>query len=192
MVKTGHQDTLHTALYGQYSAVERSRDAVLLDWSAAYGRTESKWQGSEWEQKSVQLDARATWAHQLTADTTVSGFAGMQYFASESADIAPGIKSGSVQNLRGEIGVGIGHKLTGKTRLFSELSFVGDMVRHNPTADMGGVRERGANPGRAGINFSVGGTHALNDRWSVNASYNLELMERANSHSANIGTSYRF
>ena len=186
------QDTLHTALYGQYSAVERSRDAVLLDWSAAYGRTESKWQGTEWEQKSVQLDARATWAHLLTADTTVSGFAGMQYFASESADIAPGIKSGSVQNLRGEIGVGIGHKLTGKTRLFSELSFVGDMVRHNPTSDVGGVRERGANPGRAGINFSVGGTHALNDKWSVNANYNLELMERANSHSANIGASYGF
>ena len=192
MVKTGHQDTLHTALYEQYSAVERSRDAVLLDWSAAYGRTESKWQGTEWEQKSVQLDARATWAHQLTADTTVSGFAGMQYFASESADIAPGIKSGSVQNLRGEIGVGIGHMATVKTRVYGELSFVGDMVRHNPTADMGGVRERGSNPGRAGINFSVGGTHAINDRWSVNASYNLELMERANSHSANIGTSYRF
>ena len=116
----------------------------------------------------------------------------MQYFASESADIAPGIKSGSVQNLRGEIGVGIGHMATVKTRVYGELSFVGDMVRHNPTADMGGVRERGANSGRAGINFSVGGTHALNDRWSVNANYNLELMERANSHRANIGTSYRF
>ena len=186
------QDTLHTALYGQYRAVERSRDAVLLDWSAAYGRTESKWQGTEWEQKSVQLDARATWAHQLTADTTVSGFAGMQYFASESADIALGIKSGSVQNLRGEFGVGVGHKLTGKTRLFSELSFVGDMVRHNPTAQTEGQRERGANPGRAGINFSVGGTHALNERWSVNASYNLELMERATSHSANLGGKLRF
>ena len=186
------QDTLHTALYGQYRAVERSRDAVLLDWSAAYGRTESKWQGTEWEQKSVQLDARATWAHQLTADTTVSGFAGMQYFASESADIAPGIKSGSVQNLRGELGVGVGHKLTGKTRLFSELSFVGDMVRHNPTAQTEGQRERGANPGRAGINFSVGGTHALNERWSVNVSYNLELMERATSHSANLGGKLRF
>lgn len=46
---------------------------------AAYGRTESKWQGMEWEQKNVQLDARSTWAHQLNAGTTVSGFAGMQY-----------------------------------------------------------------------------------------------------------------
>ena len=165
---------------------------MLLDWSAAYGRTESKWQGTEWEQKSVQLDARATWAHQLTADTTVSGFAGMQYFASESADIAPGIKSGSVQNLRGELGVSLGHQATVKTRVYGELSFVGDMVRHNPTAQTEGQRVRGANPGRAGINLSAGVNHALNEKWSVNANYNLELMERANSHSANIGTSYRF
>ena len=97
-----------------------------------------------------------------------------------------------MQNLRGELGVSIGHQATVKTRVYGELSFVGDMVRHNPTADMGGVRERGANPGRAGINFSVGATHALNEKWSVNANYNLELMERANSHSANIGTSYKF
>lgn len=149
---------------------------------AAYGRTESKWQGMEWEQKNVQLDARATWAHQLNAGTTVRGFAGMQYYASESADVAPGIESGSIRNLRGEIGAGIGHRATSKTSIYGELSFVGDMVRHNPTASIGEQSEGGANPGRVG----------LNEKWSVNASYNLELQVRANSHSANIGAGYKF
>ena len=146
----------------------------------------------EWEQKSVQLDARATWAHQLNARTTVSGFAGMQYYASETGDVAPGIESGSIRNLRGEIGAGIGHRATSKTSIYGELSFVGDMVRHNPTASIGEQRVRGANPGRVGLNLSAGVNHALNEKWSVNASYNLELQERANSHSANIGAGYKF
>ena len=186
------QDTLHTALYGQHLLQQSTSDALTLDWSAAYGRTESKWQGMEWEQKSVQLDARATWAHQLNARTTVSGFAGMQYYASETGDVAPGIESGSIRNLRGEIGAGIGHRATSKTSIYGELSFVGDMVRHNPTASIGEQREDGANPGRVGLNLSAGVNHALNEKWSVNASYNLELQERANSHSANIGAGYKF
>lgn len=173
----------------------RLRDNMTVDFQgnrAAYGRTESKWQGMEREQKNVQLDARATWAHRLNAGTTVSGFAGMQYYAGESADVAPGIESGSIRNLRGEIGAGIGHRATSKTSIYGELSFVGDMVRHNPTASIGEQREGGANPGRVGLNLSAGVNHALNEKWSVNASYNLELQERANSHSANIGADYKF
>lgn len=186
------QDTLHTALYGQHLLQQSTNDALTLGWSAAYGSTESKWQGIEWEQKSVQLDARATWAHRVSEITTVSGFAGMQYFASESAQVEGAAESGSIQNLRGEIGVGIGHRATSRTAVYGELSFVGDMVRHNPTADTGATGVSGSNPGRTGLNLSAGVNHALNDKWSVNANYNLELQERANSHSANIGASYRF
>ena len=186
------QDTLHTALYGQHLLQQSTSDALTLDWSAAYGRTESRWNGIEWDQRALQLDARATYAHQLNDKTTVSAFAGLQYYASDSATVAEGCESGSIQNLRGEIGVGIGHRATSKTSVYGELSFVGDMARNNPTATVGEYRVRGANPGRAGINLSAGVNHALNEKWSVNASYNMELMERANSHSANIGASYKF
>ncbi|MBR5878561.1 MAG: autotransporter domain-containing protein, partial [Akkermansia sp.] len=186
------QDTLHTALYGQHLLQQSTSDALTLDWSAAYGRTESRWNGMEWDRRALQLDVRATYAHQLNDKTTVSAFAGLQYYASDSATVAQGCESGSIQNLRGEIGVGIGHRATSKTSIYGELSFVGDMARNNPTATIGEHRVRGANPGRAGINLSAGVNHALNEKWSVNASYNMELMERANSHSANIGASYKF
>ena len=42
------------------------------------------------------------------------------------------------------------------------------------------------------MNMSVGTTHALNESWSLNASYNMELQPRANAHNANVGASYRF
>ena len=39
------QDTLHAALYGQHQLQQSAGDALLLDWSAASGRTESRWNG---------------------------------------------------------------------------------------------------------------------------------------------------
>jgi uncharacterized protein with beta-barrel porin domain len=186
------QDTLHTALYGQHLLQQSTSDALTLDWSAAYGRTESRWNGIEWDRRALQLDARATYAHQLNDTTTISAFAGLQYYASDSATVAKGCESGSIQNLRGEIGVGIGHRATSKTSIYGELSFVGDMARNNPTATIGEYRVRGANPGRAGINLSAGVNHALNEKWSVNASYTGEFVENANAHSANVGATYKF
>jgi hypothetical protein len=190
------QDTTHIALYGESALLQREKDALTLSWSAAYGRTNSDMtlngRHSEWEQKALQLNARATYGYALSERTTLSGFAGLEYLTTDSGDIAPGAASGSVQNLRGEIGVSLGHKFSDRSSMYAELSFVGDMVRNNPTAEVGGVRSKGSNPGRAGINFSVGGSHALNENWSVNAAYNLELMQHANNHSANIGLSRKF
>ncbi|MBQ3526456.1 MAG: autotransporter domain-containing protein, partial [Akkermansia sp.] len=103
-----------------------------------------------------------------------------------------GLSTGSVQNLRGELGIGASHKCSDSTLVFGELSFVGDMVRNNPTADLGGMRLRGSNPGRAGINLSVGAAHRLSDDWSLNASYSFELMQNVTSHSLNVGASYSF
>ena len=52
------------------------------------------------------------------------------------------------------------------------------MVRNNPTAAIGDYRTHGTNPGRVGLNLSVGAQHQLSEDWSLNASYSLELMER--------------
>ncbi|MBR5213982.1 MAG: outer membrane beta-barrel protein, partial [Akkermansia sp.] len=75
---------------------------------------------------------------------------------------------------------------------YGELSFIGDVVRNNPTADLGGLRSHGTNPGRAGMNLSVGATHRINDDWSINATYNLELMQNITSHGLNVGATYSF
>ena len=48
--------------------------------------------------------------------------------------ICNGIKTGSLQNLRAEIGVGATHRFTGATMAYGELSFIGDVVRNNPPA----------------------------------------------------------
>ena len=78
------------------------------------------------------------------------------------------------------------------SKLMSVLSFIGDLVRNNPTADLGGMRLRGSNPGRAGINLSVGAAHRVSDDWSLNDSYSFELVQNVTSHSLNVGASYSF
>ncbi len=45
-------------------------------------------------------------------------------------------------------------------------------------------------PVRTGINFAIGGSYALSDLWSVNASYTAEVVE--NAHSVNVGATYKF
>lgn len=190
------QDTQHIALYGENTLRRTATSALTLDWSVAYGRTESeahlRGMRDEWEQKSLLLNARLSYTHALNERTSVSTFAGLEYLATDGGDLVGGASTGSVQNLRAEIGAGIAHRLTDRSSIFAELSFIGDAVRHNPTAAIGTYRSKGANPGRAGMEFSLGGRYEISDNWSVNASYNLELLRRANNHSANVGLSREF
>ena len=185
------QDSTHAGIYGNH----KLGDTLSLSWMAAHTRTESDvnlaGMPCTWSQDALQLDARLTWAKSLTARTTVNAFGGLQYLATDSGE-CNGIKSGSLQNLRAEIGVGATHRITGDTMAYGELSFIGDVVRNNPTAALGGLRSHGTNPGRAGMNLSVGATHRLNDDWSVNATYNLELMQNITSHGLNVGATYSF
>ena len=145
----------------------------------------------DWSQDALQLDARLTWTQALNERTAVSVFGGMQYLATDKGE-SNGLSTGSLQNLRAEIGVGASHKFSGNTMVYGELSFVGDMVRNNPTATVGDARAHGANPGRAGLNLSTGATHRLNEHWSLNGSYNFEWMQNVTSHSLNVGASYNF
>ncbi len=186
------QDSAHVALYGS----SKLGDKLNLEWSLAYGNSETEGTlagaDADWNQDSVQADVRVSRYVEISRDTQGYVFGAMQYLATDSAKIAEGVESGSVQNLRGEIGVGVSTDFNKTTALYGELSFIGDMVRHNPRASVGDFRERGANPGRAGMNVGVGINHALSDHWSLNAGYNMELMKRATSHSANIGATYKF
>ncbi len=185
------QDSMHIGIYGNHTLTE----SLTLSWMATHTRTESELNllglPYEWAQDALQLDARLTWATAISDKTTLSVFGGLQYLATDSGE-SNGLKTGSVQNLRGELGIGASHKCSDSTLVFGELSFVGDMVRNNPTADLGGMRLRGSNPGRAGINLSVGAAHRLSDDWSLNASYSFELMQNVTGHSLNVGASYSF
>ena len=185
------QDSTHAGVYGNH----KLGDTLSLSWMATHTRTESDvnlaGMPCTWSQDALQLDARLTWAKALNARTSVNAFGGLQYLATDSGE-CNGIKTGSLQNLRAEIGVGATHRITGDTMAYGELSFIGDVVRNNPTAALGGLRSHGTNPGRAGMNLSVGATHRLNDDWSVNATYNLELMQNITSHGLNVGATYSF
>ena len=185
------QDSMHIGIYVNHTLTE----SLTLSWMATHTRTESELNllglPYEWAQDALQLDARLTWATAISDKTTLRVFGGLQYLATDSGE-SNGLSTGSVQNLRGELGIGASHKCSDSTLVFGELSFVGDMVRNNPTADLGGMRLRGSNPGRAGINLSVGAAHRLSDDWSLNASYSFELMQNVTSHSLNVGASYSF
>ncbi len=184
-------DSTHQGIYGKHLL----GSSTTLSWMAAHTRTESdaKLAGMacDWTQDALQLDARVDKLFAISDRTTVNAFGGLQYLATDSGE-CNGIKSGSLQNLRAEIGVGATHRFTGDTMAYGELSFIGDVVRNNPTADLGGLRSHGTNPGRAGMNLSVGASHRLNDDWSVNATYNLELMQNITSHGLNVGATYSF
>ena len=179
------QDTTHLGIYGR-----TNWSKVSADWSAAYGRSESESMGSDWSQKHLQLDGRMSYNYALNADTVLSPFGGVQYYASDSATV-DGVDTGSLQNLRAEIGVGANHRV-GKLGVYGEVAVHRDLVRHNPKVSMGGLRFGGMNPGRTGLNFTVGASYELTDQWSVNASYTGEVVENANAHSANVGATYKF
>ncbi len=179
------QDTTHLGLYGQ-----TNWNKLSADWSAAYGRSDSEIHDSSWKQNHLQLDGRVSYDHALSSSTVLRGFGGMQYYASDSATV-DGIKTGSIQNLRAEIGVGASHAI-GKLGVYGEVAVHQDLVRHNPTVTTPDARYRGMNPGRTGLNFTVGASYSLTDQWSVNASYTGEIVENANAHSASVGATYKF
>jgi uncharacterized protein with beta-barrel porin domain len=182
---------MHVGVYGNHTLTK----SLTLSWMATHTRTESEatilGAPYSWSQDALQLDARLTWGKSLSEKTAVSAFAGLQYLATDSGECS-GLKTGSLQNFRAEIGVGASHKLGENTLVFGELSFIGDMVRNNPTATIGDYRTHGTNPGRMGLNLSVGAAYQITEDWSLNASYSLELMENSTSHSLNVGASYSF
>ena len=194
------QSGTYFGLYGVHQLADFDRSNHLnLRWSAVYGDTETE--GSIGQEKmslrqdSVQLNARVDWASQLNDAWAVNVFAGMEYFASESAENEESeearVRMGSIQNLRGELGIGTRYT-SGSTTLYGELRYLNDVVRSNPCADINGVRGYGANPGRQGIGVTVGAQQELGGGWSVSASYSLEAMSEATMHSANVGVGLRF
>lgn len=188
------QKTTHLGLYGRAINARISQQGrIVLDWSVAYGRTstESDTLPGNWEQQSLQVDARASYLHQLSESTCGYIFAGLQYYAAD-ADTANDITLSSMQNLRTEIGVGISHELTQKATLYAEASLYNDTMRHNPDVRTNGAIFTGANPGRLGGSITVGASYDLNADWTLRGSYSFEGARHSTGHSVNAGASYKF
>ena len=205
------QEGGHIALYGEHGLKKFANNSCLsLDWVAATGTTESKYMGAKWEQDSIQLNTRLTWNKQVTDRFSYNVFGGLDYFASES-DRVENCKSGSIQNLRGELGVGVRY-VAGKDAqpitdgkcapapapacecvvLYGEVSYINDMVRNNPSIEVNGLRGSGANPGRQGVGVEAGATIRLGEQWSASANYSFNAMDDSNEHVLNIGASRTF
>ena len=209
------QEGTYVALYGEHGLKKLSSTSCLsLDWVAAYGNTESEWNGMDWEQDSLQLNTRLNWNKKLTDRLCMSVFGGLEYFASES-DTVNGVKTGSIQNLRGEIGVGARYVAWGtpgaaasydekgamvaaaqsgceKLVLHGEIRYMNDLVRSNPVIRMNGLSGDGENPGRQGMGIEAGATYRIGERWSASANYGFNTMEDSKEHRVNVGASYTF
>ncbi len=203
------QEGTYIALYGEHGLKKLSSTSCLsLDWVAAYGNTESDWNGTEWEQDSLQLNTRLNWNKKLTDRLCMSVFGGLEYFATDS-DTVNGVKTGSIQNLRGELGVGARYVAWGapgvydgkgglvspggeKLVLHGEVRYMNDMVRNNPVVRMNGLSGSSANPGRQGVGIEAGATYRISDRWSASANYGYNAMEDSREHRVNVGASYTF
>ena len=209
------QEGTYVALYGEHGLKKLSSTSCLsLDWVAAYGNTESEWNGMDWEQDSLQLNTRLNWNKKVTDRLCMSVFGGLEYFASES-DTVNGVKTGSIQNLRGEIGVGARYVAWGtpgaaasydekgamvaaaqpgceKLVLHGEIRYMNDLVRSNPVIRMNGLSGDGENPGRQGMGIEAGATYRIGERWSASANYGFNTMEDSKEHRVNVGASYTF
>ena len=203
------QEGAYVALYGEHGLRKLSSTSCLsLDWVAAYGNTESDAQGVKWEQDSLQLNTRLNWNKKLTDKLCMSVFGGLEYFASDS-DTVEGVKTGSIQNLRGEIGVGARYVAWGapsvydgkgglvspgceKLVLHGELRYMNDMVRSNPVIRMDGMSGGGENPGRSGMGIEAGATYRIGECWSASANYGFNTLDDSREHRVNVGASYTF
>lgn len=188
------QESFHLAGYGRaWQTSLNNRDTVAIDWSAALGRTTSKHRllAEDWTQNNVQLDARATYYRYLNGRTTISGFAGAQYYAQDS-DSVGSYKAKAMQNLRISLGGGLTYELTQRTVLYGEVSLHQDIERHNPSVAANGAQFSCTNPGRFGGTLSAGIEHMLNDKWNVHANYSFSTADDQNEHNLNAGASYKF
>ncbi|MBR5523011.1 MAG: autotransporter domain-containing protein [Akkermansia sp.] len=188
------QETAHFALYGRAASWKAGQKGnIVIDWSAAVGNTTSETDAinGEWEQKNMQLDARASYLRQMSEKATGSVFAGVQYFAAEDA-AAGTTQVSSMQNLRTEAGVGLSYKATSKTTVYGEASVYNDAMRHNPTTCANGASYSGTNPGRLGSSVSVGTMYELNERWNLHGNYSFDMADDSKEHNVNVGASYEF
>ncbi len=188
------QDAVHAALYGRAAEWKvHQNGAIAVDWSTAIGRThaETKTETSDWEQNHMQVNARLSYLHMLNHDVTASVFTGLQYFATEDAEVDQ-IGISSMQNLRTEIGLGIHAKVAPKTNLWSEISLFNDAMRHNPYIFVADKQYEGTNPGRLGGRVNIGVSHQLNNSWTIQGSYSFEAADNNKEHNINIGAGYQF
>ena len=209
------QEGTYVALYGEHGLKKLSATSCLsLDWVAAYGQTDTEWESADWEQDSLQLNTRLNWNKKLTDRLCMSVFGGLEYFTSES-DRVENAKTGSIQNLRGEIGVGARYVAWGtpgseavtdekgatiaaarpgceKLVLHGEIRYMNDLVRSNPIIEQDGLRGSGDNPGRQGMGIEAGATYRISERWSASANYGFNTMEDSKEHRVNVGASYTF
>ncbi|MDO4817219.1 MAG: autotransporter-associated beta strand repeat-containing protein [Akkermansia sp.] len=187
------QDTQHAGAFGRARVFSRGANSLWLEAAAGYGKTDSRgtlgYSRERWTQNSGTLTVHANDVMYISETTALNYFGGLEYTATDSGRIDD-VRTGSVQNLRGEIGAGVTHAI-GHGTVFAEAALTGDMVRHNPTAGVD-MRRGGANPGRIGASITVGGAYAITDHWSVNATYSFEGAKHNNSHNAGIGATLRF
>lgn len=203
------QEGTYVALYGEHGLKKLSATSCLsLDWVAAYGNTESEQGALDWEQQSLQFNTRLNWNMKVTDRLCVSVFGGLEYYTNESERVA-NIKTGSLQNLRGEIGVGARYVAWGAPAVFDgksglarsgceklvfhgELRYMNDMVRSNPVVEINGLRGGADNPGRYGMGIEAGATYRIGERWSTSVNYGFNTMDDSKEHRVNMGASYSF
>ena len=209
-LRTVDQDGAYLAFYGEHGLEKLDATSCLsFDWVAAYGNTESSVAGHKWEQDSLQLNSRLNWNKRINNKTCVTAFGGLEYFASNSDTVA-GMKTGSMQCFRGEIGVGARYVALSTPNVYDnksglvlakgceklvfngEIRYINDLERSNPVIRMEGMSGGSTNPGRQGMGIEAGATYRINERWSASANYGFNAMDDSKEHRINAGAAYTF
>lgn len=186
------QESMHAAMYGRAAQWMLGTKGVLaVDLAAAVGQTKSELPAGDVEQDSLQLNARVSYIRSISDKTSVSAFAGLQYYA-QSDDATANVEVGAAQYLRTLAAVGINHAVTAKATVFAEASVHNDAMRHNPEVIVDGFSYGVANPGRLGGTITAGVAYDINDEWTLRGSYSFDAAKHSTEHSVNAGAIYKF
>ena len=185
------QSLFVTGLYSEISFLETETDSVYLSLGALQGQDDNKANvaggQADYLTKSYVFESRLNWHHKLSTNTALySGF-GLQWSDSQQAAFdfeELSYNRTSLGTLKAHLSVGLSQKFTDKWQGYVNLAFAPDLVRQAPHG--------GPQPGRLGMESSMGTLYQFTSQWSASLSYQYNLTEHAQQQSINAGISYSF
>lgn len=185
------QMSVHAAVYVRHSFMKPdSRQHLRLYGALGLGRTETdpgSYSGLEsWYHNSAMAKTRLSWGMKLTETLTWDVYGGADYYHGSDVS-ADDEQTSGICNLRGSIGSGIAWS-SNKTTLYAEAEFNGDIVRDNPTTDLGGREFRTAEPERCGFTLRCGMMlHPDSSDRHFNLNYAFESRSTTSAHVISAG-----
>ena len=198
------QDTYMFAIYSDLCLGKLGMGKLDLSTFAAYGfsRNHAKLPTSntKWNGHTYMLNARLNYNMEVTQHTLLSPYVRLTwlYGKAESCRGEDVLVFGkqSMSFLQANIGVRCQHRIDSRWGIWGNIAVNPELYRRNPKGriydDMYVFDAYGSNPGRLGMNVSVGVHYSITDQWMLTTSYSLQTSSNFHQQTIQAGASYSF